>query len=732
MHLRVSTVKKAGRTYRYTQLVQSIRRSSDGMPTTQVIAHLGKLSQIEIDNLRLALKASRQGQTLVLPSPARAPSGQPVTHNLRYLDVAVALEAWRSWELEALLDDLDPTNKQTVPFSRIVAALTIQRCIDPGSKLFAERWFPRTALPELLDITPSQFNNTRLHRALSTLDQITPQLQQQLPLRYQARDGLFSTFFVDLTDTWFVGQGPDAAQKRKTKEGLYRRKVGILLMCNPQGYPLRWEMLPGRQTDSSAIQELVEALDNVSWIGNSPIICDRAMGKTAYLQRLLQTGKRFLTAMNVNEFDAYTNQIPHTALSEVSVFTDDALKQLGEAAEKAGMSKLSDDLYVLDLGVVSHRSDESEAVFDPPKNGEDKTVQALRLARQMQAEIDAGQAANAREAGKLHGLLKNRANTLLCLLRLDVELQEQVLMGGAPGISIKALLRVVKHLEPQAQRQAFVAECAAAAQRRVRSPARTTRKNPAPNQGEKSSVRLRAVVTFNPEVRVNQGKRADELLANIHRWLQELNAALANPRSHRGKESIYAEVYGKLKRRDLVEVFSIAINRVELEPDTKPRWQISIQLNEGVWQQRRRYDGFSLLVAHPGLLHEASELARLYRAKDAVEKDFQLIKSVIKLRPVRHRTDPKVRAHITLCMLALLLERTIEAQLAKRVKNPMTAPTALELLSNIHLNRLQPEGATEVAYSVTQLGSDQHALLQVLGLEHLAEDNEIASQITPR
>jgi len=48
-----------------------------------------------------------------------------------------------------------------------------------------------------------------------------------------------------------------------------------------------------------------------------------------------------------------------------------------------------------------------------------------------------------------------------------------------------------------------------------------------------------------------------------------------------------------------------------------------------------------------------TELCRTYRAKDAVETDFQVIKSLIKLRPVRHRTDAKVRAHVTLCMLAL-------------------------------------------------------------------------------
>jgi len=49
-----------------------------------------------------------------------------------------------------------------------------------------------------------------------------------------------------------------------------------------------------------------------------------------------------------------------------------------------------------------------------------------------------------------------------------------------------------------------------------------------------------------------------------------------------------------------------------------------------------------------------SGLVSVYRAKDAVEKDFQTIKTDIKLRPVFHHTDPKVRAHLSLCMLTVL------------------------------------------------------------------------------
>ncbi|MBI2894233.1 MAG: hypothetical protein HYY06_11840, partial [Deltaproteobacteria bacterium] len=47
MHVRISTVRRADRTYCYAQLVESYRRP-DGMPAHRVLAHLGTRSEQEI------------------------------------------------------------------------------------------------------------------------------------------------------------------------------------------------------------------------------------------------------------------------------------------------------------------------------------------------------------------------------------------------------------------------------------------------------------------------------------------------------------------------------------------------------------------------------------------------------------------------------------------------------------------------------------------------------------
>src|SRR5437667_9477148 len=107
------------------------------MPTQRVIANLGRMSEVEIRNMRLALEASRRGTQVVLDKrqlPTTARFAKP-THNLRYLDLAVLLELWREWDLDSVLDAVVARNAADVAARDVIVALSLQRCVDPGSKL---------------------------------------------------------------------------------------------------------------------------------------------------------------------------------------------------------------------------------------------------------------------------------------------------------------------------------------------------------------------------------------------------------------------------------------------------------------------------------------------------------------------------------------------------------------------------------------------------------------------
>jgi transposase len=158
---------------------------------------------------------------------------------------------------------------------------------------------------------------------------------------------------------------------------------------------------------------------------------------------------------------------------------------------------------------------------------------------------------------------------------------------------------------------------------------------------------------------------------------------------------------------------------------------VRLRFDEDAWKRRRRFDGFVLLVAPPQMSGSASELVQLYRAKDAVEKDFQTIKTDLKLRPVFHHTNPKVRAHVTLCMLALLLERTLDDRL-RRAKQPMTAPACIEELASARLNMLRSTADTAPSYVVTEPTAQQQAILRSLRMTTLIKTDEVAGKLHPR
>jgi hypothetical protein len=719
MHVRTTTIRRNGNTYRYAQLVESFRRD-DGVPSTRIVAHLGALSEQEVLNLKLALQASRSGRSVVLPDSSCAAAPR-VLANFAYLDAAVALEMWRHWGLDEVLCSVLPTHEHQVRPEQVVASLAVQRCIDPGSKLYAERWFPRTALPELLALAPAQFNNTRIHRVLDMLDECSSALQTALTRRYQARDGAFTSLFLDVSDTWFVGHGPELAQRSKTKEGLYERKIGIVLMCNEAGLPLRWEVIAGRQGDGPAMLGLLEASRKVAWLDQAPIVMDRAMGKTAYLSALLDSGMRFLTALTEDEFEAYTDRIPHQGLASIHTFDEDSAQQAQAAVNNAGMQQINDRILVLDLGVVERR-DEQPDLCRKPASEEDSLAKTLEMATRMNQDLAEGKAANCRQLAQTYGLTQRWLAKLLGLLQLAPDLQQMIRSGGAAKFPINSALRIAKLTDHQQQREAFNREVQrAAAKPQARRSARGAVHRAA--AASRDVVRLRAVLCFNPEQFVEQRRSADEELGAVNTFVAEFNQALASPRSRRTKETAHAHVYAELRRRSLVDAFDIGVQK------DGDRLRVQVSLRERTWRQRRRFDGFSMLVAHPDVVASAAELDRLYRAKDAVEKDFHVIKSVVQLRPVRHRTEPKVRAHVTLCMLALLLERTLERKLAAAGLS-MTAQMAFELLRTVHLNQLSSNKPS--LYTVTRPTAEQEQIARALGLTHLLEDEQIATRISPR
>ena len=102
-----------------------------------------------------------------------------------------------------------------------------------------------------------------------------------------------------------------------------------------------------------------------------------------------------------------------------------------------------------------------------------------------------------------------------------------------------------------------------------------------------------------------------------------------------------------------------------------------------------------------------------YKELATVESGFRDLKDVIEMRPIYHKRDDRVRAHIFVATLALFLKRTLEFQLAKTIPE-LSGTEAIAALRSVGLAELDLGGRT--TRLVSSGGRDARRVLSALGI----------------
>lgn len=113
-----------------------------------------------------------------------------------------------------------------------------------------------------------------------------------------------------------------------------------------------------------------------------------------------------------------------------------------------------------------------------------------------------------------------------------------------------------------------------------------------------------------------------------------------------------------------------------------------------------------------------------YRRKNRVEEAFHEIKSHIELRPIHLTRTQRVRAHVSICILASFLYNDIERRL--REKGFSESPhEVLALLQTCQLNRLEFKNQRRSKWSITEPSEAQKKYLQALGCEGSLDPRQV-------
>ena len=279
MFLRPNHRSKDGKEHTYWSLVESVR-TPDG-PRQRTLCHLGELNGSDQARwLRTVEVLNEQGeaqQLKLFPSHVEPPAGDEQVARVLVNKVRLertrqfgacylGLELWRRLELDRFFEQAVDDDAADVPWSRVAALLAINRLCAPGSELAIEqRWYPSTALDDLLGIEDGQINDTRLYRCLDRILPHKTKLEQHLKQRYGELFGAeFDVLLYDLTSTYVEG----AAEKNPMMRRGYSRdhrpdceQMVIALIVNPEGFPFSYETFDGNRSDVTTMETILRMVE---------------------------------------------------------------------------------------------------------------------------------------------------------------------------------------------------------------------------------------------------------------------------------------------------------------------------------------------------------------------------------------------------------------------------------------------------------------------------------------
>ena len=139
-----------------------------------------------------------------------------------------------------------------------------------------------------------------------------------------------------------------------------------------------------------------------------------------------------------------------------------------------------------------------------------------------------------------------------------------------------------------------------------------------------------------------------------------------------------------LRRLYILVVIEHGRRRVHLAGITAHPTGALVRLDAAKVAADAKLDGKYLLRTNDPRL-SGEDIARGYKQLLEMERGWRDMKQVLDLRPVFHRLEDRIRAHVLLCWLALLLIRVVETRTISPDGTSTSWPRARESLQRLHV-----------------------------------------------
>ena len=160
----------------------------------------------------------------------------------------------------------------------------------------------------------------------------------------------------------------------------------------------------------------------------------------------------------------------------------------------------------------------------------------------------------------------------------------------------------------------------------------------------------------------------------------------------------------------LTEAQDLLKKRKDIKPKLKKFFDNDGRLIQRRVREAEEFDGYSCIFSTKRL--PAQELVRLYFDKDIVEKAFRILKSILRLRPIRHWLHNRVSAHVFICYLSYLLLSLLKYRLRNVGVSAEEALLELDTMYKVYLR--DPKKGFRLTRVVT-LSKSQKTILRAIG-----------------
>jgi transposase len=346
MFLRPNHREKDGKDHTYWSLVETVR-TPEG-PRQKTLCYLGELnSSAEARWLTTVEVFNQQGEAQQLrlfpshvapladdPQVARVLLNKVRLERTRQFGACLlGLELWKRLELDRFFEQAVDGDPADVAWSRVAALLAINRLCAPGSELAIEqRWYPSTALDDLLQIEEGKINDTRLYRCLDRILPHKTKLERHLKNRYGELFGAeFDVLLYDLTSTYVEGAAENNPMVRRGYSRDHRpdcEQLVIALIVNNEGFPFSYETFDGNRTDVSTMETILRMVERKYGKARRIWVFDRGIVSEENLAAIRKRDGQYLTGTprsQMKKFEAellkddWTQVRPEVEVKKVSI-----------------------------------------------------------------------------------------------------------------------------------------------------------------------------------------------------------------------------------------------------------------------------------------------------------------------------------------------------------------------------------------------------------------------------